>query len=714
MLRYALTIALSAFLLFQVQPLIAKFILPWFGGTPGVWTTCMLFFQVVLLLGYSYAHLIDRWLTPRAQARGHSVVLLLALLLLPIVPSEGWKPVGDEWPTGRILLLLIATIGLPYLLVSTTGPLMQAWFRRTHPGQSPYRLFALSNAGSLLALLTYPFLVEPWFTLGTQAFAWSTGFALFVGLALWCGWQLDRSSSAVVRPLESDVKGEDLALDSTAAPQRGDLLMWMGLSMFPSILLLATTSQVSMEVAVVPFLWILPLSLYLLSFIISFDSPRWYYRPVFVPLLLLSVLLAGICLARGIDLQVWIQLIGFNAALFFCCMGCHGELARSKPDPQYLTTFYLLISLGGALGGVFVVLIAPLLFTDYFELPIGLAACLGLTLVAILRDRRFRQNLPTRWITLPEWFVLIAGSIVLLYLATVETNPHVIEKTRGFYGTLTVVKGQADEMGPFLRLRNGRIKHGSQYLDPRYQLLRTSYYAEDSGVGLAILRHPRVLEDKNQRLNIAVIGLGTGSLAAYGQPGDQIRFYEINPDVVRIARDPFRYLSETPAEATVVLGDARIQMERELQEGQAQDFDVLIVDAFSSDAIPMHLLTREAIGVYLARLKPDGILAIHISNRYLDLKPVVRGLAREYGFEHPLRIRYDAKGENARVFHDASEWVLLTRNQAFLDDAVIKTRESNWPDDLREIVWTDDYGSLWQVMRKIKFTQLGELFDITD
>ncbi|NQT86236.1 hypothetical protein HQ560_05685, partial [bacterium] len=379
MLGFAVTIFISAFLLFQVQPLIGKYILPWFGGGPAVWTSCMLFFQMLLLGGYAYAHVIRTRLSQRTQVIVHVTLLAATLLALPIAPSEGWKPQGDENPALYILLLLAVTVGLPYFVLSATGPLLQAWFSVRHPGRSPYRLYALSNVGSLLALLSYPFLVEPAMALRSQSTTWSIGFGLFVAFCI-----VSALSMLRVRPTDADEAGAD---EDSAPPGWGVCLVWVALAACGSTMLLAVTNQMSWDVAVVPFLWVLPLTLYLLTFIICFEFERWYYRPVFWPLLGLGAGAIVHLMFEGVRMPILFQVAGYAGGMFFCCMVCHGELVRLKPSPRYLTSFYLMVSAGGALGGLFVSLVAPAVFPMYLELHIGLWMTCALALVVYLYSR---------------------------------------------------------------------------------------------------------------------------------------------------------------------------------------------------------------------------------------------------------------------------------------------------------------------------------------
>ncbi len=698
MARYAFTIFLSAFLLFQVQPLIGKFILPWFGGSPAVWTTCMLFFQVVLLAGYSYAHLLASKLSPRAQAAGHILLLLASLAFLPIAPNaELWKPVDSRTPIVGILLLLTFTIGLPYFLLSSTGPLLQESFRR-ETGRTPYRLYSLSNIGSLLALLTYPFLFEPQLTLRTQILGWSCSYALFV---LLCAW----SALGLARPALAGAGEINVPLNAGPPPKARDVALWLALAACGSAMLLATTNQLCLEVCSVPFLWIVPLAIYLFTFIICFDHERWYHRGVFLVLLAAAVLLACYALYKGNAMRLWQQLLVYSATLWVCCMVCHGELAHSKPAPRFATLFYLMVAAGGAVGGILVALVAPLVLRDFWEYQIGLILTVILAAVSTLAGSGSRTSgLPKlAWIVASIVCVSAGFAVgVGIGLPGNEDNAERnLETTRNFYGVLRVneLEDVYDDNGPKRELIHGRIQHGFQYLDRQLRLWPTTYYGHSSGVGVAIDHHPRRTNpDPEQRtLRIGVVGLGCGTLAAYGNEGDYICFYEINPEVVRISDEYFTYRQDTAAQVEVILGDARIEMERQKAEGKLQKFDILAVDAFSSDSIPMHLLTKQCVELYREHLKPDGLLCIHISNRFLDLSGVVAGIAEALGCEC---VFIDSEGD-ATQGTDRATWAIVTTNEAFLKTpevagATLSSDEHNGP----KVIWTDDYGSLWQVLEK--------------
>jgi hypothetical protein len=855
MLLFVLTIFTSAFLLFQVQPLIARFILPWFGGAPAVWTTCMLFFQIVLLLGYLYADLVTRWLRPRSQVFLHSLLAGLALLLLPITPAEAWKPTGTESPTFRILLLLLATIGLPYFLLSTTGPLVQAWFARSYPGRSPYRLFALSNLGSLLALLSYPLIFEPALATRSQAAFWGYGFIGFAALVVATGWYSLRSQGKALPELASAAGTQTAATASSKAPAPSllQLACWILFSAIPSILLLATTNQICQEVAVVPFLWILPLSLYLISFIICFDKPHWYSRTLFGTLLVGSSISVIWCLVRYGGGELFMTLGSFLVMLFSACMTCHGELVRQRPTPNHLTIYYLMISIGGALGGLFVALLAPDLFRGFYELHWAMFAAAGASLLGMLFNGGTRElvriafctslvlligscfamtdqdnadyfeksyvwrncclaafwlltailigwndqwrsfqagrlgeadgvtpgpiNVPWLvaiifillvisavfwWFPLvatqfwreaslvyfviliafasafkirfgiaPYWpklvgslFAILASTAVgmLLYQHAHRPDPSLLEVRRDFYGLLKVkespttarIDGLMEDEGMLRELVNGRTLHGTQFTRPDLRLRITSYYGEGSGVGLAIARHPKRLA--NERMHIGVVGLGVGTLAAWTRTIDKITFYEINPECVAIAETQFYFLKDSLGEKAVILGDARIQMERQVEELRAREiaaretgteftpglYDILVVDAFSSDAIPRHLLTAESFKIYRQLVRPDGILVVHVSNQHLDLRPITLSLAE--GEQWPARIVEDSPDDSTRpgVWQTSSTWIPITTNQQFWDDPIVNEKAYVWANSWR-IHWTDDFGSLVQVLRAPKW-----------
>jgi hypothetical protein len=682
MLAFSLTIFWGACLLFLVQPLIARFILPWFGGGPAVWTTCMLFFQVLLLGGYAYAHFSISRLTPRRQVITHLSLLFLAVLLLPITPGDQWKPADGSHAAGHILLLLLACLGLPYLVLAATGPLLQAWFSKANPGVSPYRLYALSNIGSLLALLAYPFVLEPQLARQTQAAWWSLGLVIYAGLAAWCGVKVWRSSG--------DESIKSAIEDAEPTTPLLHKLLWFALPACGVMLLLAITNKLCQDIAVVPFLWVLPLGLYLLSFIISFDSPRWYHRAFWLPLLavLLGLVLQNLYQAESHpDITPLATL--YLGTMFVACMVCHGEVFRLRPGAKRLTGYYLSISAGGAVGGLFVALVAPFVFPDYFELHLALWLTAALVIIVLRQDPTlpFRQG-NARWAWTLPFVALAALGYGLADVASTSLRGS-LSVTRGFYGVLKVNDndtGNADLH--HLTLQHGATIHGLQYVDPEKRTFPSSYYTSTSGIGRLLRTHK-----PGGGRKVGAIGLGCGTLATWGNPGDTFRFYEINDDVARLATSTFTYLKDSKAKTELVMGDARLSMEREPD----QQYDVIVLDAFSSDAIPVHLLTLEAFDHYQRHLKPDGVIAVHVSNRYLDLHPVVYRIADKIGFPAITIDDNDTAYEDAGFY--GSDWIIMTRNQVLLQQPLLRdvTKEAvEFP--ARIMYWTDERSDLLSIL----------------
>ncbi len=685
MALYAVTIFLGAFLLFQVQPIVARYILPWYGGSPAVWTTCMLFFQLLLMGGYLYAHLVGTRLDPRRQPMVHAGLLLLALTLLPITPDESWKPVDASNPTWQIVTLLLVTVGLPYLVVATSSPLLQHWFSRTEPGRSPYRLFALSNAGSLLGLVTYPFLLEPLLPTGMQTRVWSATFGLYVLVCGICAVRLFRASAPTTTLARVDAASDPVPMS--------DRVLWLLLSACGSVMLLATTSQMTQDVAVVPFLWVLPLALYLVTFIICFDHARWYDRRVWSSVLALA-LAAVVYMFVMENLTLVQQIVVYAVMVFAACMVCHGELVKLRPATAHLTSFYLIVAGGGALGGVFATLIAPAIFNGFWEYQVGLVSTC--VLLAVCTDPHRAGN-RLSLVTELAWAVGIGGLVFYFATAVRDDQDEMIAATRNFYGLLRVYdKNMGDARRPVMlrTLYHGEILHGSQLLAERRRE-PLAYYGYDSGVALAIEHHPRretQTPGSTPGLRIGVIGLGTGTLSALGRPGDTVRFYEINPEVERLANEHFFYLLDSRASTEVVLGDGRVSMERELREQGSQQFDVLVLDAFSGDAIPIHLLTLEAAELYWRHLRDDGVLLAHISNKYLNLHPVVRATAEAFD-KRFVSISTESAGEE----YAGSTWVAMTSNRTLLDRLAGHTER--WPTEMPQTIrWTDDSSSLLGVL----------------
>ncbi len=715
-ISFAFSIFLSAFLLFQIQPLIGKFILPWFGGAPAVWTTAMLFFQALLTGGYAYAYWLIRRVKIHLQTSIHIALILFSIAVLialsfawtsPITPDSSWKPQNVAAPIVHIFTLLIVSVGLPYFILAANGPLMQAWFSRIFPNESYARLYSLSNFGSLLGLLAYPALIEPWLTLRAQGWMWSIGFALFGLFAVWIAIRSRRASP--LSPVEVD------SPSSSGRPSPALFTLWLALSATASLFLLSVTNQISQEVAVIPFLWILPLTIYLLSFILTF-SGRGYHRKIYSILFFISLALTLFVMLNATALHIYWQIGAYCLLLFAACMLCHGELYLLRPDADHLTTFYLMVSIGGALGGLFVSLIAPVIFNGYWEFFVGLAMTVAIALT-VLRDKNhltlsgasrhegplymgatnssIAENNSSR-VEQKARFVFTTFALVTLMLAVLSNvYSGALYSKRNFYGVIRVreivLEGSNE---PALVMSHGITVHGLQFTNPSLRDMPTTYYVREGGAGLAILNHPKY--GKNMR--VGLLGLGVGTLATYGQPGDVYRLYEINPTVIDLAEGQgnyFSFLKDSKADISTVLGDARISLERELAEGEAQNFDVLVLDTFSSDSIHVHLVTKEAFALYLEHLSPDGIIAAHITNLHLDLQPVFWQLAKYYGLSM-VRINYDGDSNGGY----ASHWILLARDPALLAIPAIQDRAL----DLRSYstniqLWTDDYSNLFQISK---------------
>lgn len=675
-IAYACTIFLGAFLLFQVQPIIGKMILPWFGGSAAVWSTCLLFFQVLLLFGYLYAHWTGK-LPFRNQAFLHIFLLACSLALLPVTPDHVWKPNGESDPTWRIIALMTATVGLPYFLLSTTGPLLQSWFAREQSGTVPYRLFALSNLGSMLGLLSYPVLFEPRLSMQSLSSGWSATYAAFAAICAALAWHASKLPIAS-DPLKPEQQKSGWECRMT----------WVALAAWPAVMLMAVTSHLTQNVAPVPFLWVLPLSLYLLSFILCFESERWYRRSWYLPLFLVWFVVMNIDLIKPFVRQgVIFPIALYCSGLFIACMVCHGELSRRKPPPSQLTSFYLMIALGGALGGLFVAIIAPRIFNNNYEMPISIIAIALLILSLLAKDPQLAAHRTWgRRIGLKLTAVAVGLVSVMTTAATARQVGSQMLVARNFYGTLQVEDAYTMS-GMERQLVHGAILHGSQNLDPERRMQPTTYYGPNSGVAMAIsatreLRRPQ---------RIGIVGLGTGTLAAYGRDGDEYRFYEINPLVISIAHSQFTFLSDSRAAIATVLGDARLSLERE----PAQGFDVLAVDAFSGDSIPVHLLTREAFQVYFSHVRPGGILAIHVSNKNLDLTPVVKHAADYFGKYAKL---VDTESDQMEGWN-GSTWILLSDSHEVFANEEIWEAASDIAGALTIPAWTDDYSSIFPILK---------------
>jgi len=670
---HALAAFLGAFLVFLVQPIMGRFILPWFGGGTSVWTTCMLFFQAALLAGYAYAHLLTRSAPLRTQAVFHAALLGGAMFFLPIEPSEAWKPEPGVEPGGRILTLLCSTIGLPFLALAATAPLIQSWFAATHDGRSPYRLYAVSNAGSALALAVHPFVIEPLLTRRAQSLFWTGGMILFVAVCVGCAAALWRRGA-----LRADLAQEGPDVAPSPAAGRGSLAWWLGLSACGSILLLTTTNELSQDAAVTPFLWVAPLAIYLVTFILCFGATRRYSRRRFGGgfIVSLAAVCAGIFFREELGFALHATLLA--AALFFGCMVCHGELADLKPSPSRLTGYYLAISAGGALGGLFVGVAAPALFSDYHEFGIGLAGCAALLGRLVCRD-----GATTRARVATIATALLCGG-VFLFDAWFSSRSS-IKASRNFYGAVSI---HEFEDGKARYLKHDNIVHGLQLLDEDMRGEPTCYYGPGGGGGM-VMDSFRI--DRSRR--IGLVGLGVGTLAVYGREGDAIRVYEIDPAVIDAAENAFTFLKDTKATVDIVEGDARLLLEREAP----QQFDVLVLDAFTSDAVPVHLLTLEAIETYRRHLAPGGVLAFHLSSQSLRLDRVVRSAAKELGLAH-LAVNDHPAPRDWHLYD--SQWMLVSEDAVALDriaTAHPSTRRGGSDETVR--VWTDDYSSLMSALK---------------
>lgn len=738
----------GACLLFQVQLIIGKYILPWFGGTTGVWATCLLFFQAVLLAGYAYAHWLTGKAAPRVQARIHAAVLagsvgVMALTATvwrtPITPGADWKPHATQFPLWLILRLLCVSVGLPTVLVATTGPLLQRWYSYANRGASPYRLYALSNLGSAIGLVSYPALLEPLLRIATQAWLWSAAYVGYAVMAALCGRR------AAAAHAESATEAETSAEPSPGASRQ---LLWVLLGALGSLMLLATTHMLTQDIAPIPLLWVLPLLVYLGSFIVCFEHPRWYKPVVFQPLLLAVVGMA-IVIYRGTWLGTWTHIALFLLVLFACCMFCHGEIYRRRPGNTHLTRFYLAVAAGGVLGSGFVNLVAPLVFKGYWELPAGLALCalMMAAMAGLDQDSWVKQGghlLPLALVLWAAWvanFVLNPqlGSLAiyvqdwradgLAVLGAITTMSAIAGNRRSanarlsaavlagvvmcagagvvwegtaeyrsaewagrdFYGVLYVKREKtADPRFSFDKLVHGRTIHGLQLLTADVRDYPTSYFAKNSGVGLLLAN----IQRPTGGLRVGDVGLGIGTISAYGRAGDLFRFYEIDPMDVRVARGQYGYFSfiaDSRAKIETVEGDARISLERE----PSQQLDVLVVDAFNSDSIPVHLLTREAFELYLRHLRgPESVIAVHVSNKALDLPPVVEATAKSLG----LKVAHVHSHGLGDIISE-SEWMLISRSPAELMQPAIAQASTPVESSRRVQAWTDDYSNLLQILR---------------
>ncbi|HUP40164.1 MAG TPA: fused MFS/spermidine synthase, partial [Vicinamibacterales bacterium] len=704
-------------------------VLPLLGGTPAVWNTCMVFFQGMLLAGYLYAHASTRWLRFRHQAVLHIALLAASLLALPIViAAKHAEPPATGMPIGWLLRMLFLTAGIPFFFVSSSGPLLQRWFTRTdHPrARDPYFLSAAGNIGSIVALLAYPVLLEPSLRLAEQSSMWSTGYVTLVLLVGACFYVAYRRSSAHGAAVEPEANAiSDVVVDGPRWRQR---MHWIALAFVPSSLLLGVTTFLTTDVAAVPLLWIVPLVIYLLTFVLVFARRVLVPHALMLRMLPLWVLPLAWLIAFNTNLPVAVQAPIHLLTFFFAAMVCHGELAKRRPDGRYLTEFYLTMSVGGVLGGLFNALVAPLMFTSVLEYPIGLVLACALRPAGIVGSvprlaRPLDFALPVVVGTLalgmmfllnaseskaphtvllvfiipavlcfsfsarPVRFALTAGALMLAGGTYTAAQERVSHRGRSFFGVHRVFD-RADQHIRFLV--HGGIVHGVQHLDASQRREPTMYYHKNGPIGQIL----GTRDASRDTRHIGVVGLGIGTLAAYGTAGQQWTFFEIDPAIADLASDPrqFTYLSDSPARTRIVLGDARIGLRKE----SSGTFDVLVIDAFSSDSIPVHLLTREALQLYMAKLQPGGLLAFHISNNFLNLAPLVANLARDAGLV--CLERYDDQGA-ASLGNAAAQWAVVARSTEALG---LLARDARWKPVAAPAmpnVWTDDFSNPLSVVR---------------
>ena len=633
-LLYSLTIACSSFLLFVLQPIAAKTLLPRYGGSAGVWVASMLFFQLLLLAGYAYSYVISISLPRRAQSVVHGLLVLAGLATMTM-QFRVWE---TSSPSLSILGTLLLSIGLPYFLLSATSPLLQSWLGGSSPAPFPWWLFALSNAASLAALLAYPAVIEPSLPQTSQLRLWWIGYGVFAALIL--------AAAATQRPGESRVSDYD----------PGSSLIRIALAACASALWMSVANHLSQEVAPAPFLWVLPLSVYLLSFILCFEGRGWYRPALFKALLPIAWIGAAYRLSNAGTGALLTEIAIFTVALFVWCMFCHGEIARTKPESG-APLFYLTIAAGGALGALLVGVVAPAVLTTFIELPIAIVGSIVLALY-LLYGIRAKARL----------IRLAAIAIVAFIVASrFQAGTGTIFRERNFYGALQVTDDDTVRT-----LYNGKTRHGIEFLAANKLTLPTAYYGPHTGAG-------QILASRTAPGRVGFVGLGVGTLASYGRPGDTFRFYEINPAVIDVASHDFHFLEKSQAKIELIQGDGRLLLERE----PAASFDYLVLDAFSGDSIPVHLLTREAFRTYFRILRPDGEIAIHITNRFLDLAPVVRAVAASLG-RQVIEVRSEADPAQQVL---AADWMLVS------------ARNTGETPSRRTRAWTDDYSNLFEVLK---------------
>ena len=704
-LVYGTAVLAGAGLVFQIQPIVGKLLLPMFGGGASVWTTCMFFFQSMLLAGYGYAHLLTGMSGLRRQAVVHASLLVASMLFLPVSIAATGFSAGTPNPVRLIFLALLVSIGFPFVMLASTAPLVQKWSSITRPAHSPYRLYALSNAGALLALLTYPLLVEPNMSLRTQSIVWSVGYGAFVAALLAAAWLVWVRGDRAAEGLRGGMKNQEGAIPGRANTPFGAALT-VSLSASGVVVLLAITNEITQNVAPVPFLWILPLVCYLLTYIICFSGEQWYDRAIWGSLFVVAASSLIILHFFATSFSIVPVVVAYLLVLFCSCVVCHAELYRLRPGTSQLTGWYLLVALGGAMGGAFVSLVAPAIFTKYWETLAGVFLIYVAFGVVVLRDARDRRgnraakSVPALQANLERWGMRLFAigwvfGLLLLPAVVVQLNGLRVEydvaSSRNFYGLLNVRDLTSDGVARRI-LVDGTTIHGFQLLEASRRNTPTSYYGANTGIATVMEN----MERTDAGLRVGIVGLGTGTLAAYGEAPDEFRFYELNPAVVDVARRYFSFLQDSRANVDIVLGDGRISLERELRQSGSRRYDVLVIDAFNSDAIPVHLLTLEALELYWSHLKPGGVLALHLTNNYLDLVPVASNLGDRIGKEVLLVTTPRDIGVSS-----AADWVLLLEDSGSIAGRMTGdagASELTLPG--LERVWTDDYSNLLGTLRR--------------
>ena len=728
---YAITLFVSAFLLFLIQPMAGKMLLPLYGGTPAIWNACMVFFQAALLLGYGYAHLVVKYLGSRRQSWVHLLLMLTGLLTLPLAFNNSALPPADIDPTAFLLYQLTIRVGLPFFIISSSAPVLQRWFSQTnHPAaEDPYFLYAASNVGSLLALLGYPLVVEPLLALDRQSLWWSAGYGLLIVLVATCRlWLIARHKA----PTEVDKQMVDTALEDTPSPSCRLQLFWMFCAFVPSSMMLGTTTFITTNLAAIPLMWVFPLALYLTTFILVFARKQLLPHALVVRLMPFAAIAFAPLFFWSIRGSEFILILLHLGMFFLTSLFCHGELAASRPHPSHLTGFYLWMSVGGVLGGIFNALLAPVLFDRVIEYPLGLLlACLLLPRVFSNKDRvKTRIGDVTRplvlalivigmlRITAPlaqenhhtvfflifatsglvcfsfkerRWRFALGFAILLLAMGHVadQVKGQQVYASRNFFGVKRVV---ANTQQGIRYLYHGTTVHGSQWLDSEHGRTPLTYYHRSGPVG-DIFDELASTENKDQ---VAIIGLGVGSLASYAHPGEYFTFYEIDPEVERIARDErfFGFLNTMQGHLEVVIGDGRLS----LAQAKPGAFDIILLDAFSSDAIPVHLITREAVALYLDKLQTQGLLVFHISNRYLNLEPLMAGLSAEFGLRCLIRKDSANAHDPDQAGKLPSVYAVMGRPGSAIQHLA---GNPNWQPigpGTEHIVWTDQFSNLIHLM----------------